>query len=194
MQILGIGIDTLYISRIKDIMSRRGYERLIQKLLTLEEQRELSFILNNVLENASDESVKVRSKPKLTDEIKLEKCHSNAFYKNSSSANFVQHVSGQQFNVMSRYLSARFCIKESIYKAMYPVEILKWKDVSILKWKDVSILKSCSPSSSQSSMQVLKKPIAVFHNEVYQSKYKIDISMTHEEDEKIISVSLITMI
>ena len=184
MQIVGIGIDTLYINRIRDIMCRRGHERLIQKLLTLEEQSELSFILNNVSEDGSDEFGKVKPKP--TKEFKLEKCHNNAFYKNSSSANLVQYANNQQLNVMSKYLSARFCIKESIYKAMYPVEILKWKDVSILK--------SCSPSPSQSSIQLLKKPFAVFHNEMYQSKYKIDISMTHEEDEKIISVSLITMI
>lgn len=186
MQVLGIGIDTLYINRIRDIMSRRGYERLIQKLLTLEEQCELSFILNNISEDASDESVKVKLNPKSIKEFQLKKCYSNAFCKNSSKANLVQYASGQQFNVMSRYLSARFCIKESIYKAMYPIEILKWKDVSILK--------SCSPLPNQSSIQLLKKPIAVFHNEVYQSKYKIDISMTHEEDEKIISVSLITTI
>ena len=158
MKIVGIGIDTICIKRMKEAIFRRGHIPWIQKILTNEEQKDLSLILKIPTESIHQRNI------------------------------FAGDITDSQFKSIFSYLSARFCIKEAIYKAMYPIKILRWKDVSIIK----GIYSSNDALKESSIVESCKKPVAFFSDPRLQSNYTVDISMTHEEDHKIISIALIT--
>ncbi|KAI9503759.1 hypothetical protein GGI25_003854 [Coemansia spiralis] len=46
---------------------------------------------------------------------------------------FTNTLVSKNENEQIRYLATRWCLKEAVYKAAYPHQILRWSDVSIYK-------------------------------------------------------------
>lgn len=82
-------------------------------------------------------------------------------------------ISGKEARFAASFMASRFSIKESIYKAFYPTEVLHWHDITITK---------CPKG---------QKPIAFFARDSLQSNYSCQISMTHEKDNRLISTAII---
>ncbi|KAJ2487381.1 hypothetical protein IWW37_005277 [Coemansia sp. RSA 2050] len=46
---------------------------------------------------------------------------------------FGSTVSLQDEAAQAKYLATRWCLKEAVYKAAYPYQILRWSDVTVIK-------------------------------------------------------------
>ena len=88
----------------------------------------------------------------------------------------------QEFSALSidtskmAYLCARFTIKESIYKAGYPIYKFTWKDINILNNKTTS-----------------PKPVVYLLPSVKEN-LKIHVSLSHEKDGKYVSIAVMEQI
>ncbi|KAG2230717.1 4'-phosphopantetheinyl transferase [Thamnidium elegans] len=61
---------------------------------------------------------------------------SNKLAKRILSQQEYQEFGGLKQEKQLNYLGSRWCIKEAVYKALYPVHKLEWKQVSVIKQND----------------------------------------------------------
>lgn len=81
-------------------------------------------------------------------------------------------------NAQTRYLANRFSVKEAIYKACFPHFVLRWKDVAVI-------------SGSADKNPTFPKPHAIILNEKFLAKIIVHISISHEENEYVISTATV---
>ncbi|KAJ2462722.1 hypothetical protein EV174_007066, partial [Coemansia sp. RSA 2320] len=52
---------------------------------------------------------------------------------NSELSYFGKVMAAQEEAAQAKYLATRWCLKEAVYKAAYPRQVLRWRDVNISK-------------------------------------------------------------